>query len=162
MSRQIQQTVRVSPLIIIPCHNFKKLRIQFRTGRCINDRTVWGSIVILTDEFFVRHTEYTGHGGLRGESECTEDFLEGGWFRGADCEVDHGYIGANSVHQFLSHGYCKGAVNLVKTYVGTRMDTPVTLPLRSGRTAATALAAPVDVGIMLLKTPRPMDMIVRI
>lgn len=35
------------------------------------------------------------------------------------------------------------------------METPVTLPFKSGRTAATALAAPVVVGMMLLKTPRP-------
>lgn len=41
------------------------------------------------------------------------------------------------------------------THVGTRMETPVTLPFSSGKTAATAFAAPVVVGIILLKTPRP-------
>lgn len=41
------------------------------------------------------------------------------------------------------------------TYVGTRIETPVTLPFNSGSTDATALAAPVVVGIMLLNTPRP-------
>lgn len=41
------------------------------------------------------------------------------------------------------------------TYMGTRIEMPVTLPLSAGRTAATAFAAPVSVGIMLLKTPRP-------
>ena len=44
---------------------------------------------------------------------------------------------------------------LVGAYVGTRIDTPVTFPFSSGRTEATALAAPVLVGMMLLKTPRP-------
>ena len=40
-------------------------------------------------------------------------------------------------------------------YVGTLIETPVILPFNSGRTEATALAAPVVVGIILLKTPRP-------
>ena len=44
-----------------------------------------------------------------------------------------------------------------ETNVGTRIDTPVTLPLRSGKTLATAFAAPVVVGIMLLNTPRPVS-----
>lgn len=44
----------------------------------------------------------------------------------------------------------------VMTHVGTRMETPVTFPFNSGNTDATALAAPVVAGIILLKTPRPM------
>lgn len=39
--------------------------------------------------------------------------------------------------------------------VGTRMDMPVSLPLRSGMTLPTALAAPVDDGMMFWAAVRP-------
>ena len=39
--------------------------------------------------------------------------------------------------------------------VGTRKAMPVSTPLRSGRTWATALAAPVPEGMMLKHAPRP-------
>lgn len=42
-------------------------------------------------------------------------------------------------------------------YAGTRIDTPVTLPVSSGRTVAMAFAAPVVVGMMLSKTLRPVE-----
>jgi hypothetical protein len=38
--------------------------------------------------------------------------------------------------------------------VGTRIDEPSSLPLRSGRTRPTALAAPVEVGIMFRAAAR--------
>src|SRR6201996_9255538 len=38
---------------------------------------------------------------------------------------------------------------------GTRNDIPVSLPFNSGRTKPTALAAPVDEGIMFWYAPRP-------
>lgn len=50
---------------------------------------------------------------------------------------------------YSRHSYWLG------THVGTRIETPVTLPFSSGSTAAIALAAPVVVGMMLSKTPRP-------
>ena len=39
--------------------------------------------------------------------------------------------------------------------VGTRNDIPVNLPLSSGRTLPTALAAPVEEGMMFSRIPRP-------
>src|SRR3954469_21758441 len=39
--------------------------------------------------------------------------------------------------------------------VGTRKDMPVSLPFNSGRTSATALAAPVDDGMMFMYALRP-------
>src|SRR5690606_41231205 len=39
--------------------------------------------------------------------------------------------------------------------VGTRKDIPVNLPFNSGNTKPTALAAPVDEGIMFWYAPRP-------
>src|ERR1700679_889372 len=39
--------------------------------------------------------------------------------------------------------------------VGTRKDMPVSLPLSSGITLPTALAAPVEEGIMFCPAPRP-------
>ena len=39
--------------------------------------------------------------------------------------------------------------------VGTRMEMPVSLPFRSGRTLPTALAAPVEDGMMFSRMPRP-------
>ena len=39
--------------------------------------------------------------------------------------------------------------------VGTRNDIPVSLPLSSGRTLPTALAAPVEDGMMFSRIPRP-------
>lgn len=41
------------------------------------------------------------------------------------------------------------------TYVGTRKAIPVSLPLRAGMTLPTALAAPVEEGMMLAAAPRP-------
>merc|ERR1719174_830941 len=41
------------------------------------------------------------------------------------------------------------------SHVGTRKAIPVSLPLRSGSTLPTALAAPVPEGIMLKHAPRP-------
>ncbi len=38
---------------------------------------------------------------------------------------------------------------------GTRKAMPVSLPLRAGMTLPTALAAPVEAGIMFWKAPRP-------
>ena len=40
--------------------------------------------------------------------------------------------------------------------VGTRRATPVSLPFSSGSTLPTALAAPVEVGMMLAAKARPM------
>ena len=39
--------------------------------------------------------------------------------------------------------------------MGTRMDMPVSLPLREGMTLPTALAAPVEEGMMLPEAARP-------
>ena len=39
--------------------------------------------------------------------------------------------------------------------VGTRKDMPVSFPFTSGQTSATALAAPVDDGMMLMAALRP-------
>ena len=39
--------------------------------------------------------------------------------------------------------------------VGTRIDIPVSLPFNSGKTLPTALAAPVEEGMMFSKIPRP-------
>ena len=39
--------------------------------------------------------------------------------------------------------------------VGTRIDIPVNLPFKSGRTFPTAFAAPVEEGIMFSRIPRP-------
>ena len=41
------------------------------------------------------------------------------------------------------------------TEVGTRIDIPVSLPFRAGRTLPTALAAPVELGMMFSRMPRP-------
>lgn len=43
----------------------------------------------------------------------------------------------------------------VTTYVGTRKAMPVSLPLSEGMTLPTALAAPVEEGMMLAAAPRP-------
>ena len=40
-------------------------------------------------------------------------------------------------------------------YVGTRKAIPVSLPFKSGMTFPTALAAPVDDGMMLAEADRP-------
>jgi hypothetical protein len=65
-----------------------------------------------------------------------------------------GLVAITSQYDLIIRGGGKGGM-----YVGTRIDTPVTLPRSSGRTEAIAFAAPVVVGMIFPKTVRPMQTI---
>lgn len=88
-SRQIQQSVRVRPFIIIPSHDLEKLRIEFCAGRCIDDGAVWAAIVVAAHKLLICHPEYSDHTGFRGATERSQYLGQRGWLFGADGEINH-------------------------------------------------------------------------
>lgn len=79
------------------------------------------------------------------------------WFFQADCEVNHRHVGGGHTEGHAGQFAAEMSVFKSQTHLRTADKNPLrgTHPFSSGMTFPTALAAPVEAGMMFWLAPRP-------
>jgi hypothetical protein len=147
---EVADTAGVAPLVVIPGDELDEGVRELDAGLGVEDRRVGvtdevggdNSLVGVLDDALVR--------ALSGSLDGSGDLLVLGGLLEADNEIDDRDVEGGDTESETTVGEGQlGKVNRWSEY------THVSLPLREGITLPTALAAPVEEGMMLLLTERP-------
>ena len=93
MESQIDETVRVSPFIVVPRNDLVEMFIQTNAGRRIDNGTALVMTKVLRHEGQIGVAQNALHGTFRSLFQGGIHLFKGGWFVNADRQVDHGHIG---------------------------------------------------------------------
>ena len=121
----------IAPLVVVPRDNLQHVIAHDHGERGVNGGGDVGASEIARHERFVGDGEDALELAIGGFAEGLVDFIGGDLLGGLDDEIDDETFG-----------------------VGTRSAMPLSLPLSCGKTSATALAAPVEVGTMFKAAAR--------
>ena len=153
MDKKIAGSTGITPFIIIPSNQLEKVGIKLNSSFSVEDEGVFATNKIGRHNFILGDTyDVLKFLALRGCLECFFDVVVGGAFLEAYDEIDDRTVDGGDTEGHTAKK--KGEVKTMKLEV-TRIFTNVSLPSSEGITLVTAMAAPVEAGIMLLLTLRP-------
>lgn len=125
ISSQVNYAVGITPFIVVPAYNLSHTRANHHGGQAVDDGAQRAAVVI------------TGYQRFVAVAHNTFEFAFSSFLK-------------HCIDFFGSGVFCSRTVrSVMETFgVGTRIAKPFSLPFSSGRTRATAFAAPVVVGMM--------------
>lgn len=151
VGQEIDDTAGVTPLVVVPGDQLHEVGAELDTGVGVEDRGVLVAGEVGGDDLLVGVAEDTLVGGLGGLLDGGLDLLVGRALLKTDDEIDDGDIESGDTEGETTMRKMSAKMYAIRVYENTY----VSLPLSSGMTLPTALAAPVEEGMMLLLTERP-------
>lgn len=155
------RTQRVAGLVVVEREDLCDALAEDRARLGVDDGGRARAEVVARDELEVRHLEdVPADRVVRRPAERREEGLDALDIRAeSDGQVDERDVGDGDADRDACQVATSSSQSMRDGDGGGqgRKDAPLNLPARLGRTSLIALAAPVDVGMMLPDTPRPVE-----
>ena len=148
---EVAHALGVSPLVVVPGDELDEVGRELDSGVSVEDRRVVVAGEVGRDDGVLGVAENTLHRALGRGLDGGLDLVVGRGLLEADDEVDDGDIDGGDTE---GEAAVRRVVRKRRVISGVE-KTYVSLPWSEGMTLPTALAAPVDEGMMLLPTARP-------